>query len=453
MDMVRLNISHGTQEWHSNTIRAIRSVEKLRQTPIPILLDLQGPRIRIGSLPKTGIVLHTGQSVKLTPTNAGESRLSTPSKNQPPVIPVVFPSLTKDVKKGNKILINDGLIELFVNKVTTTGLDCSVVVGGKVTSRKGVNFPDTNLSGPALTKKDLKDLLFGLETRVDYIALSFVRSAQDIRAVKTFLLKHKQDIPVIAKIERPEAILRLNSILDQADGVMLARGDLAIEMSLEAVPILQKQVIAEANRRHRLVITATQMLESMTEHPRPTRAEASDVANAVLDGSDVLMLSAETSAGQYPIQTVQIMARIIRTAEKGTVLRWEPTKTDQKINASVTASACIAADSAARHTQAKAIVVFTDSGATALLMSKQRPSVLIIALTPSGVSQKRMAAYWGVQAYLMPQISNTDERIQQAEDIVKQHGLIHSKDRIVILSGEHAQKPTGTNLIKIHLVK
>lgn len=451
--MVRLNMSHGTQEWHLNTIKAIRSVEKLRQTPLPILLDLQGPRIRIGSLPKEGIYLHTGESVKLISANSEKSRLSKYSKNKGSVIPVVFPTLTKDVKKGHKILINDGLIELLVNKATVTGLECSIVVGGKVTSRKGVNFPDTNLSGPTLTEKDLKDLLFGIENRVNYIALSFVRSAQDVRAVKTFLRKHKQDIPVIAKIERPEAIRRLSSIVDQADGVMLARGDLAIEMSLEEVPILQKHILAEANRRHRLVITATQMLESMTQHPRPTRAEASDVANAVLDGSDILMLSAETSAGQYPVQTVQIMARIIRSAEKGTVLRWEPSKTDQEIHGSITASACIAADSAARLTQAKAIVVFTDSGATALFMSKQRPAVPIIALTPSRESLKRMTAYWGVHAYLMPQISSTDERIQQAEDIVKERGLIHSGDRIVILSGEHAQKPTGTNLMKIHLVK
>lgn len=446
-------MSHGTQEWHWNTIRAIRSIEKLHQTPIPILLDLQGPRIRVGSLPKTGIVLQTGQSVKLTPTTSEKSHRSKLSRNKLPVIPVVFPTLTKDVKKGNKILINDGLIELLVTKTTTTGLDCSVLVGGTVTSRKGINFPDTNLSGPTLTDKDLQDLRFGIKARVDYIALSFVRSAQDIRAVKTFLRRHGQDIPVIAKIERPEAIRRLNSILEQADGVMLARGDLAIEMSLEAVPILQKQVIAEANHRHRLVITATQMLESMTNHPLPTRAEASDVANAVLDGSDVLMLSAETSTGQYPIQTVQVMDRVIRSAERGNVLRWEPTTSDQDIDGKVTASACIAADSAARLTQAKAIVVFTDSGATALLMSKQRPSVPIIALTSFDACLKRMMTYWGVQPFFMPQVPNTDERIQMAETIVQQQHVVKPGDQVIILSGENAQKATGTNLMKIHLVQ
>lgn len=451
--MGRLNMSHGTQEWHRNTIEIIRSVEKQYKRPIPILLDLQGPRIRIGSLPKTGILLHTGQPVKLFPTDTGESCFSNSQKNALSMIPVVFPTLTKEVKKGNKILINDGLIELLVNKVSTTGLDCSVVVGGKVTSHKGINFPDTNLRGPTLTDKDLKDLLFGVENRVDYIALSFVRSGKDIQAVKKFLGSHRQDIPVIAKIERPEAIRRLNNILDHADGVMLARGDLAIEMSLEAVPILQKQVIAEANRRHRLVITATQMLESMTHHPLPTRAEASDVANAVLDGSDMLMLSAETSTGQYPIHTVGIMDRIIRSAEKGKVLRWKPLKSDQEFNGSVTASACIAADSAARLTQAKAIIVFSDSGTTALLMSKQRPTVPILALTPSAASLKRMFAFWGVRAFIMPQISNTDKRIQIAESIVRQHGIVKAGDRMIILSGEHAQEATGTNLMKIHEVR
>ncbi|MDX1411891.1 MAG: pyruvate kinase, partial [Nitrospirales bacterium] len=294
---------------------------------------------------------------------------------------------------------------------------------------------------------------FGMENHVDYLALSFVRSAGDILTIKKFLKKYGQAIPVIAKVERPEAISHLTAILDHADGVMLARGDLAIEMSLEAVPILQKQVIAEANRRHRLVITATQMLESMTQHTLPTRAEASDVANAVLDGSDVLMLSAETSTGRHPIETVQVMDRVIRSAEQGNVLRWEPANTNQNLKGTVSASACMAAELAARLIQAKAIIVFTESGATALHMSKQRPPVPIIALTPSHPTLKRMVAYWGVQAGLMAQIPNTDNRIQMAEAIVKRQRLVNTGDRIVILSGEHAQKSTGTNLIKIHLVK
>jgi len=450
MNMVRLNMSHGTQDWHRKTLRHLRSLEKRSHTPLPVLLDLQGPRIRVGLLPQSGIILQAGEYVNLTPTDSGDVPLSSSSNTPPPTLPVVYPSLTKEVKTGHTILINDGLIELHVSKVMTHAVECAVAVGGKVTSHKGINFPDTSLRGPSLTEKDLNDIRFGMDNQIDYFALSFVRSAKDIRTLKKALDRHGANIPVIAKIERPEAIRRLERILDHADGVMLARGDLAIEMSLEAVPILQKHIIAEANRRHRLVITATQMLESMTQHPLPTRAEASDVANAVLDGSDVLMLSAETSTGKYPLQTVKVMDRVIRSAEQGAVLRWEPSDPNQDLQDAISASACLAAKSAASLTQAKAIIVFTESGATALHMSKQRSPVPIIALTPSVTSLKRMATYWGVQPFLMPQISNTDERIQMAEDIVNQHHLVKAHDRIVILSGEHAQTSTGTNLIKIH---
>jgi len=453
MDMVRLNMSHGTQTWHLAALQTIRSLEQRHETPIPVVLDLQGPRIRVGNLSRSGISLRTGETVLVIPSRSGDSNLSSTSRKKVSMIPIVFPTLTRDVKKGNNILINDGLIELLVTGTKKNALECSVTVGGKVTSHKGVNFPDTILSGPTLTEKDLKDLRFAIENQVDFVALSFVRSAKDIRAIKNVLQRDRQDIPVIAKIERPEAIEQLSEILDIADGVMLARGDLAIEMSLEAVPILQKQVIAEANRRHRLVITATQMLESMTQSPLPTRAEASDVANAVLDGTDVLMLSAETSTGQHPIRTVQVMDRIIRSAEQGNVLRWNPEKSHQDLNGAISASACIAAASVARLTKAKAIVVFSESGMTALHLSKQRPSVPIIAFTSSPASLKRMWAYWGVRAYAMPPISNTDERIRKAESLVKGHGLIKRGHRIVILSGEHAQKDTGTNLIKIHLVR
>ncbi len=398
-------------------------------------------------------MLKAGQSVRLIPTHSGEPPLSKAPDRQPPTIPIVYPALTKDVKTGNKILINDGLIELLVKKVTNKVVECSVKVGGKVTSHKGLNLPDTSLSGPALTEKDLTDIRFGIENHVDYLALSFVRSGRDILAIKNILKKYGKAIPVIAKIERPEAIRHLTAILDHADGVMVARGDLAVEMSLEAVPILQKQVIAEANRRHRLVITATQMLESMTQHPLPTRAEASDVANAVLDGSDVLMLSAETSTGHHPVRAVKVMDRVICSAEQGNVLRWEPEKTNQELKRAVPASACMGAELAARHIQARAIFVFTESGATALHMSKQRPPVPIIALTPSKPTLKRMAAYWGVQAGLLARIPNTDKRIQKAESIVKRQRLVKAGDRIVILSGEHGQKSTGTNLIKFHQIK
>ena len=452
MNMVRLNMSHGSKESHTQTLNTIRTIEENLGVTLPVLLDLQGPRIRVGSLPETGKHLKAKQVVWLHAVERKRSNSQDAAGHHLTTIPILYPTLTKDVKTGNRILINDGLIHLTVDRVRKTGVECMVTVGGTVTSHKGVNLPDTTLSGPSLTDKDKEDIRFGLTHHVDYLALSFVRSPEDIKAVKTLLRGKDISIPVIAKIERPEAVQCLDQIFDHADGVMLARGDLAIEMTLEVVPVLQKQIIAEANRRNRLVITATQMLESMTQHPQPTRAEVSDVANAVLDGSDVVMLSAETSTGQYPIETVQVMDRIIRSTEKGNVLRWEPTREKESLSGSVTTSVCVAAESAARVTQAKAIVVFTDSGTTALLMSKRRSMVPIIALTPSPRSLKRMGAFWGVQPFLMPHMSNTDDRIQEAEKILKRKRLIKAGDRIVILTGEHAQKPTGTNLMKIHEV-
>ncbi|WP_447968516.1 pyruvate kinase [Nitrospira sp. M1] len=453
MNMIRLNMSHGVQQWHAKTINTIRAVEKKLEVSLPIMVDLQGPRIRVGTLSKNGVELTEGQTISLLSVQSGHARTSDAANVKSLCIPIGYPTLSQDVKPEQRILINDGLIELRVVKVTKKHVTCSVMVGGRVTSNKGVNFPDTTLSTPSLTEKDQHDIRFAMSHNVNYIALSFVRSEKDIQTTKAFLERSGLAIPVIAKIERPEAVQRLNAILDQADGVMVARGDLAIEMTLEAVPVLQKRIIAEANHRNRLVITATQMLESMTEHSIPTRAEASDVANAVLDGSDVLMLSAETSIGGYPIQAVQVMDRVIRNAETGNVLRWEPANTHNVQEASVAASACIAAATAARLVQAKLIIVFTNSGATALLMSKQRPDVSIIGLTPFSDSLKRMKVFWGVEPYLIPHILNTDERIQMAEAILKRHRLVKAGDRIVILSGEHDQQQTGTNLMKIHEIR
>ncbi|GJL54871.1 MAG: pyruvate kinase [Nitrospirales bacterium] len=452
MNMVRLNMSHGTHHWHAKTIKMIRDVEVKLNVSIPIMVDLQGPRIRIGTLSSKGMELISGQSISLTPIDSQRSKKRGVVNVKSASLPIGYPTLSQDVLPKQRILINDGLIELRVVKVAKKHVTCSVIVGGRVTSNKGVNLPDTSLSTSSLTPKDHEDIRLAVEHNVDYIALSFVRSAIDIQAVKRIIRRSGSAIPVIAKIERPEAVNRLDKILDHADGVMVARGDLAIEMTLEAVPILQKQIIAVANRRHRLVITATQMLESMTQHSIPTRAEASDVANAVLDGSDVLMLSAETSTGQYPVQAVQVMDRVIRSAENSDVLRWEPANATQDFSASVVASTCVAAASAARFIQAHVIVVFTDSGTTALLMSKQRPNVPIVGLTPFTSSLRRMETFWGVAPYLMHHISNTDERIEMAEMILKRHRLVESGNRVVILSGEHGQKRTGTNLMKVYEV-
>ncbi|WP_454064793.1 pyruvate kinase [Candidatus Nitrospira salsa] len=451
MNMVRLNMSHGTHQWHAKTINTIRAVEKRLEMSIPIMVDLQGPRIRIGTLSKRGMDLKSGQSIALLPVDSEQSKKRGLANLKSTSLPIGYPALAQDVKPGQRVLINDGLIELRIEKVRKKSVTCMVMVGGRVTSNKGVNFPDTPLSTPSLTDKDHDDIRFAVENNVDYVALSFVRSEKDIQMTKAFLKRSGLSIPVIAKIERPEAVQHLTKILDRADGVMVARGDLAIEMTIEAVPVLQKQIIAEANRCDRLVITATQMLESMTQHSMPTRAEASDVANAVLDGSDMLMLSAETSTGEYPLQAVQVMDRVIRTAEASDVLRWEPAKTHQGND--VSASACVATASAARLTQAKLILVLTNSGTTAFLMSKQRPDAPIIGMTPYSDSLRRMKIFWGVDPYLMPNISNTDERIQVAETILKRQQLAKRGDRIVILSGEHGQKLTGANIMKIHKIR
>jgi len=320
MDAARLNFSHGTHEWHGRTIKTIREAAARRQVAVAIIQDLQGPRIRVGDLGDGGVEVATGQSVRLQTVLArsgGQLGASSIVASDIAEIPITYQYLVRDVQPGARILIDDGLIELVVNRISGGVVECTVATGGRITSQKGINLPGTRVSAPTLTEKDGEDIRFGVAAGVDYLALSFVRGPEDVAAAKQVVAECNGDVPIIAKIERSEAVDALNGILDQADGVMIARGDLGVEMGPEAVPILQKRIIAEANRRRRLVITATQMLESMTQRTSPTRAEASDVANAVFDGTDAVMLSAETAIGQHPVETVRVMDRIIRAAEEG----------------------------------------------------------------------------------------------------------------------------------------
>ena len=366
-------------------------------------------------------------------------------------VPITYAHLAQDVQPGARILIDDGLVELAVTRITGNIVECTVVTGGRIASHKGINLPGTKVSAPTLTDKDRDDLRFGIAQGVDYVALSFVRGPDDVVAAKKLIAECGGDVPVIAKIERPEAVARLESILEQADGIMIARGDLGVEMDPETVPVLQKRIIAEANHRRRLVITATQMLESMTKHHRPTRAEASDVANAVFDGTDAVMLSAETAVGQYPVEAVRVMDRIVRAAEEGVepvVRRAGP----ERGEASFTESICGAASRAAASTDAAAIVAFSESGSTARLMSKQRPTAPIFSLTPFEPVRQRMALYWGVSPYTMPQIVQTDERVREAERRLKAGALVTTGQRIVILSGTEIGRPGGTNLMKLHQI-
>ncbi|MBM4124298.1 MAG: pyruvate kinase [Nitrospira sp.] len=449
MDVARLNFSHGTHESHGRAVKAIREAAARRQAVVAILQDLQGPRIRVGALADGGIALVPGRTVRLL---TGRSQAKPSAED----IPVTYENLGRDVRPGARILIDDGLIELAATAVSDEAVTCQVLVGGTVKSHKGLNLPGTSVSASTLTDKDRADLRFGVGQGVDYVALSFVRGPQDVTAARQLIAEYGGDVPVIAKIERPEAIEHLEALLDEADGVMIARGDLGVEMEPEAVPLLQKRIILEANRRRRLVITATQMLESMTHQATPTRAEASDVANAVFDGTDAVMLSAETASGRFPVEAVRVMDRIVRAAEAG-VDTPKPSPVLRRAEAaaervSFPEALCAAACSAAAATEARAIVIFSESGATGRLMSKQRPVAPIIAFTPFDTVQRRMALYWGVMPHRMPRIARTDERMLEVDRRVKAEGLAGAGDRLVILSGTLVDQPGGTNTMKLHAV-
>ncbi|TAJ27135.1 MAG: pyruvate kinase, partial [Nitrospirae bacterium] len=449
MDVARLNFSHGTHESHGRAVKAIREAAGRRRAVVAIIQDLQGPRIRVGAMAEGGVDLVPGRTVRLLTGRAqGQSSASD--------IPVTYDNLGRDVRPGARILIDDGLIELVATAVSDEAVECKILTGGRVTSHKGLNLPGTSVSAPTLTDKDRADLRFGVAQGVDYVALSFVRGPEDVAAARRLIAEYGGDVPVIAKIERPEAIDHLEALLDEADGVMIARGDLGVEMGPEAVPLLQKRIILEANRRRRLVITATQMLESMTHQATPTRAEASDVANAVFDGTDAVMLSAETASGRYPVEAVRVMDRIVRAAEAG-VETQKPFPVLRRADAearrgSFPEALCEAACSAAASTDARAIVIFSESGTTGRLMSKQRPAASIIAFTPFETIQRRMALYWGVIPHRMPRIAQTDERMLEVDRRVKAEGLAATGDRIVILSGTLVDQPGGTNTMKLHAV-
>ena len=456
MNAARLNFSHGTHESHGRAIKVIRETAERHGMAVAIIQDLQGPRIRVGDIPGGGLELVVGQTVRLrtmTLRSGGQmgARVVIESSGIQE-IPVTYHALTKDIRSGARILIDDGLVELKADRIVDGTVECTVIAGGRVTSHKGMNLPGTTVSAPTLTDKDREDLRFGVAQGVDYIALSFVRGAEDIVAAKRLIADSGGDVPVIAKIERQEAVTELEAILAHADGVMVARGDLGVELGPEAVPVLQKRIIATANRHRRLVITATQMLESMTQHMRPTRAEASDVANAVFDGTDAVMLSAETAVGQYPVEVVQVMDRIVRAAEVETgpgFVRRAPSDTTCL---TFEEAICLSASSVATATGSSAIVAFSERGMTARFVSKQRPIAPIIAFTPCPSIRRQMALYWGVLPHTMEQIATTDERVNEAERRLKTEGLVKTGQRIVILSGTRIGQPGGTNLMKLHEV-
>jgi len=447
MNVARLNFSHGTHAEHAARIAMVRRAAAEAGRHVAILQDLQGPKIRTGPLENgQPVELVAGQRFVITtePIVGNANRVST-----------TYRALPLDVRPRDRILLSDGLIELVVIGHTDTEVETEVVHGGRLREHQGINLPGVRVSAPAATEKDFVDLAFGLEQGVDYVALSFVKRASDVREVKEFIRRAGKQIPVIAKIERPEALDVLPEILAEADGIMVARGDLGVEMPPERVPIVQKQIIAAANRAMLPVITATQMLESMIHNPRPTRAEASDVANAILDGTDAVMLSGETAAGAYPIEAVQMMALIADAVEDSligsphsTSPRWEIT-TAQSTPRAIAAAACTIANAL----PVRFIVVLTQSGASARLVSHYRPQVPILAFCPSEETARRTSLYWGVTPIVIEARDRLDELEQQIVRHMRDMGIVQRGDLIVLSGGHPVYRYGPTNFLKVITVE
>jgi pyruvate kinase len=441
MDVARLNFSHGTHQEHAETFALLRETATALKRNIAILADLQGPKIRTGALAGGGsVTLRTGQKFVITTAKVlGDStRVST-----------VFRPLPREVKAGDRILLSDGLIELKVEKVRGQEVVCQVANGGLLGEYKGINLPGIKLHVPALTEKDRVDLRFALAQGADFIAVSFVRRAEDVLLAKALIRRAKKDTPVIAKIEKPEAVDNLEEILRVTDGVMVARGDLGVEMSPERVPVVQKNIILRAREFRRPVITATQMLESMTQNPRPTRAEASDVANAIFDGSDAVMLSAETATGKYPLETVGMMARIIEEAESS-IHEFPRPMLQEKLKVAETVAELVCHASAELHM--KLIAVFTHSGFTARLVSRYRPLVPIVAFSPEPEIRRRMSLYWGVTSRSISDIKKIDGLAALAEKRLLEERLVRKGDVIGIVAGTPMGIRGTTNFMKFHVI-
>ncbi|MFZ2950114.1 MAG: pyruvate kinase [Desulfuromonadaceae bacterium] len=437
VDIFRLNFSHGENARKLELIHTIRQVSEKLGHQVGILGDLQGPKIRTGKMAGEGMMLVKGQEVVITTDDVlgGDG-----------VIPTIYRSLPHDVHPGSRILLDDGLLELKVVGLEGERVRCQVVAGGQLKNNKGINLPGVNVSAPCLTEKDLIDLDFALEAGVDFIALSFVRTADDIEEIKQIIAAKGKDTPVVAKIEKPEALRNFKKILEATDAVMVARGDLGVEIEPEKVPIYQKKIIQACNRAGKPVITATQMLDSMIRNPRPTRAETSDVANAIIDGTDAIMLSAETASGDFPIESVETMARIAKDVESADL----PSVVGHSKAIATTAQAV--AESSCRTAatiKAKAIAVFTRSGGTAALISAFRPSTRIIAFTASPEIHRRLSIYWGVQCTNVGIMENTDQQIHEVEKKLLSSGF-HNGDQIVITMGIPIETRGSTNLMKVH---
>lgn len=443
VNVFRLNFSHGDAASKAKRIKDIRDVSKQHKRPVAILGDLQGPKIRTGLMRNGSQQLSTGQEVQITTEEV---------EGADGVIPTIYRSLPQDVIPGDQILLDDGQLELTVQRVEGEKVFCRVVTGGVLKDRKGINLPGVKVSAPAMTEKDLEDLQFCIEQEVDWVALSFVRTAAEVERLKALIAEQGGELRVIAKIEKPEAVDNFDEILAASDGVMVARGDLGVEIPSEKVPLIQKMIIRKCNVAGKPVITATQMLESMISNPRPTRAETSDVANAILDGTDAVMLSGETAAGKYPQEAVGVMDRVARDVEADSLLHSgrEELLCSVNANASLTEAIGQAACRVAESVGAAAILAFTQTGSTAALVAKFRPRLPILAVTPATRVRRRMALYGGVRSLKVPIEGTTEQQITSVEAAVIESGLLNPGDIVVITMGSPLSSPGTTNLLKVH---
>jgi len=449
MDAARINFSHGDQSQHGEYMQAVRTAANEVGRPVALLADLQGPKLRVGEIAGGQMTLEADKMVTLT---------TQPVEGAGHLIPIQYDALPQEAHPRDRILIDDGLLELEVLEADQESIQCRVIVGGLLRSNKGMNLPRASTTIPAITEKDREDLPFAIDHGADWIALSFVRTPKEVRELKKLIQQNSllgRPVPVIAKIEKPEALDNIDAIIEASDGIMVARGDLGVETSPETVPMVQKTIISRCNQAGKPVITATQMLDSMMRNPRPTRAEASDVANAILDGTDAIMLSGETAIGKYAVEAARTMVRIAEEAERPMIDRrtcplLEP---HQSPRVDITDAVCHATRQTAEELGASAIITPTVSGRTARVMSHYRPASPVIAVTLSPMVQRQLCLYWGVIPLLGSRSNTTDEIISSAVELALRHGLIHRGDLVVITAGSAGSAPGTTDIMKVHPVE
>ncbi|WP_314100803.1 pyruvate kinase [uncultured Frigoribacterium sp.] len=440
VDVARMNLSHGSYDVHESVYANVRQAAADAERPVAVLVDLQGPKIRLGKFSDGPHDLAVGDVFKITTDDI----LGTKE-----ICGTTFKGLPGDVAVGDPLLIDDGRVKLRVLETDGTTVTTEVVVAGTVSNNKGINLPGVAVSVPALSEKDEADLRWGLALGADFIALSFVRDADDVTRVHEIMAEEGRRLPVIAKIEKPQAVDNLEAIIDAFDGIMVARGDLGVELPLEAVPIVQKHAVELSRRMAKPVIVATQMLESMISSPIPTRAETSDVANAVLDGADAVMLSGETSVGEYPVVTVQTMARIVASTEEHGLERIPPLGTKPRTQGG---AITLAAADVAEFVQARYLCVFTESGDSVRRMSRLRHSIPILAFTPNEATRRRMALSWGVQSFLVENVTHTDAMFEQVDDILLGNALALSGEKVIVIAGSPPGIAGSTNDLRVHRV-